>query len=551
MLQGLFIKNYAIIEKVQVDFDKGLNVITGETGAGKSILLGALGLIMGKRADTKLLFDRTQKCVVEGTFKIPVSYKEFFEKNDIDYETETHIRREITPAGKSRAFINDTPTTLPVIKTLTATLVDLHQQFDTLDIHNVSFQMNIIDALAEHKKEVAEYREEYSFYHHNKKRLSQLLGLKADQAKELDFLTFQLDELEEAELMMEEDVQAEEELKSLAHAEDIQRVLGGTHRYLTEDENAIVAQLKNISLEINAISKFSQEVEQLQSKLDSFIYEMEDLAGEMEILAEKTTYNPERIQELRERLDLIYRLQNKHQVSSVKELLVIQTDLQDKLKSQDDLDEEIDKLEKIIAKQEQILSKEAQLISKKRKGVVPTFEKKIKAQLGLLNMPHAVLKAEFTKSEELTADGIDRVEFLFSANKGSELEAIKDVASGGELSRLTLCIKSLVAGALSMPTMIFDEIDTGVSGDVALKMGSILKNLSAGHQIITITHTPQIAVQGDQHFFVYKDHEGEKTTTSVNPLAKKERVVEIATMLSGNPPSKSALKNAKELLESV
>lgn len=549
MLKRLLIKNYAIIEQINIDFSKGLNIITGETGAGKSILLGALGLIMGKRADTKTLFNSDKKCIIEGTFKIPISYTSFFNDNDIDYEEETNIRREITPSGKSRAFINDTPTNLTTLRTLTSALVDLHQQFDTLDIHNVSFQLNIVDALSAHKDEVKAYRKEFKKYKKNKKQLNDLVTKNNESAKEIDFLEFQLQEFNDAELLEGEDEMAEDELKTLSHAEDIKRVLSSLKQHLTESESAVVSQLKNLSFEMNNISKYSTDLESMQSKFEGLIFELEDMSNEMEILADKTAFDPEKIQEIRDRLDLVYRLQNKHQATSVNQLLEIQNNIEEKLNSFGDLTGQIEALESIIKKQEEKLYTTAAKISNKRKSVLPAFENDIKNLLGKLSMPHAQLEVEVSKTEELTQNGIDKIEFLFAANKGGNLESIKDVASGGELSRLTLCIKSLVAGALSLPTMIFDEIDSGVSGDVALKMGNILKKLATGHQIITITHTPQIAVQADNHFFVYKDHEGQKTTTNVKQLSKSERVNEVATMLSGSPPSTNALKNAKELLK--
>lgn len=550
MLKRLLIKNYAIIEKIEIDFSKGLNIITGETGAGKSILLGALGLIMGKRADTKSLFNPSSKCIIEGTFTISKNYQSFFKENDIDFEQETHIRREITPSGKSRAFINDTPTTLNVLKKLTSALVDLHQQFDTLDIHNVSFQSNIIDALAGHQDMVRSYRKDFSVYHKDIKQLEKLNIQSNESKKEIDFLEFQLNEFNEVDLMDNEEIQAEDELKTLAHAEDIKRVLGASQQYISENENALVAQLKNLSFELNQISKYSTDIEGLKDRFDGIIAELEDISGEMESLADKTEFDPERIQEIRDRLDVVYRLQNKHQATSVSELLDIQNQIEEKLNSFGDLSEQILDLEKKIGQQKIKLEKAAAIISTTRKSVLPSFEKNIKELLSLLSMPFAQLKVH-VNAVELGANGIDNIAFLFAANKGGNLETIKDVASGGELSRLTLCIKSLVAGALSLPTMIFDEIDSGVSGDVALKMGNILKTLAGSHQIITITHTPQIAVQAESHFFVYKNHEGSKTTTSVKLLSKSERVNEVATMLSGSPPSTNAMRNAKELLKRI
>ncbi len=549
MLRKLLIKNYTIIEEVEINFSKGLNIITGETGAGKSILLGALGLIMGKRADTKSLFNNDKKCVIEGVFEIPLGFKKFFQLHDIDYEKETIIRREITPSGKSRAFVNDTPSNLNVLKILSSALVDLHQQFDTLDIHNVSFQLNIIDALAGHKDKVSIYRTEFGEYSKNKNKLNKLINQSNESAKEIDFLNFQLNEFNEAELVDNEDIEAENELKTLSNAEGIKMVLGATSQQLTESETAIVSQLNQLIYEFSDISKYSPELENLRNKFEGIILELEEISNEMERIGDNTEFDPERISEIRERLDLIYRLQNKHQITTVGELLEIQQSIENKLESFGDLSGQILELENIISKQEKELLAQAGKLSAKRKSVIPSFEKTTMKSLSLLSMPHAQLKVDVIPTEQLNPDGLDKIEFLFGANKGSRLDSIKDVASGGELSRLTLCIKSQVAGALALPTMIFDEIDTGVSGDVALKMGNILKKLAKGHQIITITHTPQIAVQADTHFYVYKNHSGTRTTTGVKCLENEERVNEVATMLSGSPPSSSALENARELLD--
>ncbi len=548
MLKKLLVKNYAIIEEINIDFTQGLNIITGETGAGKSILLGALGLIMGNRAESKTLFNKEKKCIIEGVFTIEQSFHSFFKEQDIDFEKETIIRREITPSGKSRAFINDTPTTLSNLKVLTSALVDLHQQFDTLDIHNISFQLNIIDALAKHKNEVEDYRNQYRAYSLKKKKLQDLINKNQEASKENDFLAFQLKELEEASLISNEDEDAENELKSLSHAEDIQRVLGNVHQQLTENEISLQSQLKDLSYELNNIIKFNSKIENIQDKLDSITLDLEDLSDEIQSIAENTELDPERISEIRERLDIIYRLQNKHQVQSVDDLLAIQSNISNQLNTFDNLSNDILQLSNEIAEDKKKLTQIAQKTSKNRKLIIPHFEAKIKELLYQLSMPFAQLKVEINQSEELSINGLDQVEFLFAANKGSQLESIKDVASGGELSRLTLCVKSLIADALELPTMIFDEIDSGVSGDVALKMGQIIKNLAIEHQIITITHTPQIAVQADRHFYIYKNHEGDKTSTSIKTLDKKERINEIAIMLSGSPPSSNAIKNAKELI---
>ncbi len=550
MITRLQIKNYAIIEQLEIQFSDKLTIITGETGAGKSILLGALGLIMGRRADTKSLFNETKKCVVEGVFEVrDYDLKKFFSENDIDYDDEVIVRREITPSGKSRAFINDTPVTIKLLQQLSGNLIDLHQQFDTLDIHSVSFQMRMVDALAGNGDILYQYKQIFNQYQSNKKELEELLRRSQESANEIDFIEFQLGEFNEAELVEGEQEQLESEQQTLSSAEDIKRVLGACFQGLNEGEMPIIAQLQELLQAGNAIRKVSPNIEALFSKLEGLTYEIEDVASTMEDLAEQTDYDPERIQEIQQRLDLIYKLENKHRVNSVEELLSIQEALESQLTGFGDLSSDIQRLEKEIDQQEEKLGKLAQTLRVARLKVAPKFEEKVQAQLRQLGMEYALLKIEVAPLNEFTATGLDAVQFLFAPNKGSRFEAIKNVASGGEIARLTLCIKSLVASAIPLPTLIFDEIDTGVSGDVALKMGHILRKLSNQHQVVSITHTPQIAVNADAHYFVYKQVDGERTVTNLKLLEKKERIQEIATMLSGSPPSKAAIDNAKALLK--
>ncbi len=549
MLKKLTVHNYAIIKEVELDFHQGLSIITGETGAGKSIIMGALGLIMGNRADTKTLFNPEKKCIIEGVFLLSgKNFQPFFLENDIDWEEETIIRREITPSGKSRAFINDTPVNLRVLKRLTSLLVDLHQQFDNLDIHHVSFQLKVLDALADNSELLEQYREIYARYAKDKKELERLRKANADAVQEFDFLQFQLDEFDRAELQEGEQEGLEEEIKRLTHAEDIKTTLGGLALEIRESETNLSDRLRELTNALNPIEKFHQDIPNLKQKLESLTFDLEDLGDQMENIAETTEYNPERILEVRGRLDTVYHLQNKYQVGSVEDLLRIQAELTARMDDISDLSGKIEVLEQAIAKTEGKLLKQSEVLGKRRRKVIPAFERKIAESLSHLSMPHARLSVQAEYSDTLLPTGKDEIEFLFSANKGGRPESIKDVASGGELSRLTLCIKSLIAGALAMPTMIFDEIDTGISGDVALKMGYILAKLSGQHQVISITHTPQIAIRADRHFFVYKSDDGQRTTTKVKVLEQKERIVEIATMLSGAPPSSSAIENARELL---
>jgi DNA repair protein RecN (Recombination protein N) len=552
MVQRLYIKNYAIIDELAIDFADGLTIITGETGAGKSILLGALGLIMGKRADTKSLYAENEKCVVEAYFSIGrYELRSFFEAEDIDYDEELVIRREITPSGKSRAFVNDTPTTLKVLQALTGELVDLHQQFDTLDINSMSFQLKMVDALANNKELLRSYRQGYQTYQADKKELAERRKLDEQGRREVDFIEFQLNEFNEAELVAGEQEELEDELSRLTNAEDIKQTLHEVYQGLSERETSIIGQLDQLQSALQQVSDYDQELRKLQERFDSLLLELNDLAGEFEQVGESTEHNPERIQEVQTRLDLIYRLQNKHSVATVEELLNIQEKLQRQLATYQDLSDGIFQLEARIEERESQLIKLAESLSERRKSVVDNFSKKVEDMLAQLAMPHARIEVQFSVMQDLGPNGWDEVRFLFAANKGSRLQEIKDVASGGELSRLALVIKSLVASAIPLPSLIFDEIDSGISGDVALKMGTILRKLSNEHQVITITHSPQIASRADRHYFVFKDIREERTVTKVRLLEDDARIEAIATMLSQDPPSASAIENAKELLSQV
>lgn len=549
MICGLSIRNYAIIEHLEINFSDHLTIITGETGAGKSIMLGALGLIMGKRADTKVLYDTNNKCIVEAVFNVsPYALEQFFEENDLDYEAETVIRREITTSGKSRAFVNDTPVRLGILKELSNKLIDLHQQFDTLDIHDADFQMKVVDALADNKKLLAKYTKAYRAFDKDRKELDKLIHLSSESNKETDFLEFQLSELLEAKLQPNEQEELEQEQKQLTNAEDIKRILGGAADHLTESENAISGQINELLREINSIVEFHPKLPKLVERFEGMLYELEEVANEYQGIADDTEYDGERLQIAEERLDMIYRLQTKHNVDTIEELLEIQEDLQERLQNVGDLSSKIEALEAAIDLQEVELLKQGEVLSERRVKAIPKFEKKVHKLLEQLSMAHALLKVELTNTGEINATGVDRLRFLFAANKGSRFEEIKGVASGGELSRLALCIKSLVASAIPLPTIIFDEIDSGVSGEVALQMGDILQKLASEHQIVSITHSPQIAAKADIHYFVHKEVTKDRTLTAVRELQEEERVLEIAKMLSGNPPTEYAKANARELL---
>lgn len=549
MIRSLSIRNYAIIEAVDIEFSNNLTIITGETGAGKSIMMGALGLIMGKRADTKVLYDLNSKCVVEAVFDLSnYSLENFFSEEDIDYAAETVVRREITPAGKTRAFINDTPVKLEILRALTEQLVDLHQQFDTLDIQDPEFQLKVVDAIADNKIQASKYSDDFQRYESNKRKLDRLRNKLINANKENDFMQFQLKELLDADLREGEQDELEIEQKQLSNAEDIKKALLMAASGLTEDELCIVNTLTELINEVSDIAAFHPKLPKLAERFEGLRYELEEISSEFQDIAEDTEYDGARLQEVNERLDMLFRLHKKHYVSSEAELLKIQEELQDKLQGFDDLESEIAKLEKQIRVQEKMLFDIGKQLSEKRKKAVKPFETEIEKLLTQLSMKHAQLKVDIQDAKTLLPAGTDQVRFLFAANKGSRLEEIRGIASGGEMSRLALCIKSLVANAIPLPTLIFDEIDSGVSGEIALQMGLILQKLASDHQVIAITHSPQVAAKADAHYFVHKMVIDERTITAVRRLTQDERIYEIAKMLSGDPPSEFAKQNAGELL---
>lgn len=549
MLKRLHIRNYALIDRAEIDFSERLTIITGETGAGKSILLGALGLVMGERADTKIFYNDQEKCVVEAWFDVSkYELRDFFTEHELDYDAEVVIRRELSPAGKSRAFVNDTPVNNQVLQRLTEALIDLHQQFDVLDIHNVNFQLRMIDALADNAALLQDYQGRFRKYQADRRQLAELTERSNNAAKEMDFLRFQLGELQQAELIDGEQVQLEAELARLTSAEDIKRTYGAAYNYLGESEQNIIQQLQEIARSMSPTRRISAELNALSERLDSLILDLQDISKDCERISENTEHDPQRIQEVGERLNVIYKLQKKHGAADVAELLRLQENLEQQLGGFTDLGEQIALLERRIAEQELQLRGLANLLSERRKIVPAPFEEKVHAMLSQLSMPHARIRVDIRPTETLTPTGSDDVQFLFASNVGSKYLPIKDVASGGELSRLTLCTKSLVADAIPLPTLIFDEIDTGISGDVSLKMGLILKELSDRHQVVSITHTPQIAARADKHYFVFKQVHDGRTATSLRLLNPDERVRALAVMVGGNPPSEAALATARELM---
>jgi len=549
MIKKLLIQNYALIEALELEFPSGLTIITGETGAGKSILLGALGLIMGNRADSRSLFDENKKCVVEAYFSIEkYGLASFFENNEIDYEDDLIIRRELTPAGKSRSFINDTPVNLKTLQDLSAELIDLHQQFDTSDIHDQNFQLKMVDALADNAHLLTKYRKEFREYAALKKQRDEIISMSQASQREIEFLNFQWDELDKANLQLGEEDSLEEELTRLTHAEDIKRILGATFSQLEESETSILTQLSDIAQSLSQVRRFDEVVGRLYERLVTSQIELRELSRDIESRYDAIEYDPDRLKTVQERLDMLNRLLNKHHVSNVGELIKFRVQLASRLESFANRNMDIAAIEARISHLQNQLEQVASVLNERRIAVIPTFEDKIHQRLSLLALENARLEVHCQSVEDLGPNGKDSVFFLFAANRGSRMLPIKDVASGGELSRLALVIKSLVASAIPLPTLIFDEIDAGISGDVALKMGNILRTLSNEHQVITITHSPQVAAKADTHYFVYKEEMPERTLTCVKSLDKEGRIFSIASMLSQNPPSAFAIENAKELL---
>ena len=549
MITRLDIRNYALIDELTVDFADGLTIITGETGAGKSIILGGLGLIMGQRADTKALFDDSRKCVIEAHFQVGAhGLQAFFEQEDLDYDDEMVIRREISPSGKTRSFVNDTPVRLTVLQDLSRSLIDLHQQFDTLDIHNVSFQLRMLDALADNSVLLGQYSHAYRAYKADQRELTRLQEERDKLREESDFVAFQLREFEDVDLQPNELEVLERELKTLGSAEEIKRVLGGAGMQLVEDETSVVGQVRDLLARAEALRGINTVLDDLLDRADGVLLELEDVGQQFISQAEDTEFDAERIEEVQARLSQIYKLQQKHGVTDVEALLAIQEGFQGRVRSTDQIEQGINALQESLATQLKVLQERALELRERRKAVVPDFTSRIHERLARLSMDKARLSIEFEELSAPSSTGLDTVTYLFSANKGSKLQRIKDVASGGELSRLTLVTKSLVASAIPLPTLIFDEIDAGVSGDVALRMGEILHELSEQHQVVTITHSPQVASRADKHYFVYKEEVGNRTATRVRELNKADRVKAIAVMLSSDPPSKPAIANAKGLL---
>ncbi len=549
MLQKLHIQNYAIISELEIAFSNHLNIITGETGAGKSILMGALNLVLGERADSTVLQDKEKKCVVEASFVVAQneSIKTFTEKYELDSGEEILLRREIAANGKSRSFINDTPVNLSQLKELSVLLVDLHQQFDTMELGDEDFQRQVMDALADNASLLKELKEKFSNYTTSKKQLEVLQLQQANANKELDYNQFLFDELEELSLKENELEELDAELKLLSNAENIKQQLGTIYFELKDSEQPIVQQLKSLQQKIASLDSFHPGIKDLYGRMNSSLIELQDIADELESIDSSIRYDAQRIQTVNDRLSAGYKLLKKHNVTETQHLLSIQEALQQKLDAVLNISNEIAQLEKQTNEYFAAAETIAKKISVNRNAQVKNFAQKVNQLLVQVGMPNAQLKVNIAAAA-LSATGMDKIDFLFDANKSNRFEPLHKVASGGELSRLMLSVKSLVAKKLQLPTLIFDEIDTGISGEAARQVGIIMKELSAGHQIISITHQPQIAAKADAHYFVYKNIVKDKVVTSIRQLTNDERITSIAQMLSGEKPTAAALENAREMV---
>jgi len=551
MLQSLRIKNYAIIDAIDIRFDARMNIITGETGAGKSILVGALGLILGERADSKILNNNNEKCVVEAEFSIaPERFAAFFEEHELDADTTTILRREVSPQGKSRAFINDTPVTIQTLKLLAEKLVNLHNQHETLELVQSGFQLSVVDWVANTGKKLQDYKSTYHKYRIVGKQLEALTAQVTGALSEADFIQFQLNELSQAKLQSGEQEALEQEQGALSNAESIKRTLLKCVSILSENEGSAIEQIAESIQQLKPVKLYSNLLGELNIRLQSTYEELKDVASELSTLMEETSLDPEKLQEVEDRINLIYKLQKKHQVNTIDELIQIQSQLELKLSAVDTDQHQLKQLKAEALQLEKELLQKANELHSMREKVLRSFQNSVTVLLTKVGMPSASFKVDIQQlpSSHLNENGCTDVKFMFTANKGYAHKEIKEVASGGELSRLMLCIKSLVADAADLPTLIFDEIDSGISGDVAMKVGEIMKQLTKHHQLITITHLPQIARTADKHLFIYKEHNTERTVTRIKELSADERITEVAKMLSGSKPSEASLTNARELI---
>lgn len=551
MITSLKIKNYAIIKEVEIEFGSKLNIITGETGAGKSIMMGALGLILGERADAKSLMNQDDKCVIECSFDIRKDkLKPFFKQNELDYDDLCLIRREITSNGKSRAFINDTPVTLNLLKDLGSKLVDIVSQHETLELNEAEFQLEIIDAIADNFDLLENYKNTFNQYKICLKQLEELNEKEAKAKQDEDYFKFILNELTEAKLQENEQEELENTLNVLSHAETIQQAAFNAFSVLDGSENSLIDQLRIIKSSLSSAQKHHKGIEELSIRLEQSTIELKDIAAEFENISNLSQANPAELERVDNRLQVLFNLQKKHRYSNNIELIAYQKKLENDILAISSLSKEIEQKETELSKINKTLISLAKDLSNKRANCIPDIEKNISKLLSQVAMPDAELKVKHTilDADKINPSGLDVIEFYFAANKGSQLQSLNKVASGGELSRLMLCIKSLISDKISLPSIVFDEIDTGISGEAALKVGNVMKEHAKKHQVLAITHLPQIAAKADSHFNVYKTLENNTTRTNIRKLNDTERQNEIAIMLAGNNPSEQVLLTAKEMM---
>lgn len=550
MLLSLLIKNYALIDSLSIDFSDELTILTGETGAGKSILLGAIGLIIGQRADTSVLRNKSEKCTAEGTFNIRnYNLQDFFAANELDYEDVTTLRREITPQGKSRAFVNDTPVSVKVLHDLGAKLIDIHSQHQNLELNEKHFQLRLVDLVAGTDSLLTEYHTAYHWFVSAKQQLAEMLSLAEQSRKDLDYFEFQFNQLADARLAENEQEELEQELERLTHAEEIKATFTTLYQALNGEDQSVLPVLKDMLNGVGKLRSVFSEAEQLHNRLETLYFELKDISEESLMLGDRTENDPEKAAFISQRLDLIYSLEQKHRVTSVSELLKIQEEFSRKINRISSYDQEIEKLQLQIQEQKNRLEQLASELSKARKAVASPIAKSVIDVLQNLGMANAAFQLNISARPDFSPSGKDDVSFMFSANKNQELQEIARIASGGEMSRLMLAIKTLITDTRALPTIIFDEIDTGISGEIAIKMGVILKKMAQTVQVLNITHLPQIAAKGRHHYKVFKFDENDHTFTSIRKLNEKERLEEIAQMLSGDNYTSTALETARELLQ--
>jgi DNA repair protein RecN (Recombination protein N) len=550
MLSHLYIENYALIEKLDIKLSEGFSVITGETGAGKSIIIGALSLILGQRADTAVLLNKSAKCIIEGSFEISkIKLHDFFTANELDYENPSILRREIAPNGKSRAFINDTPVNLNQLKEIGERLVDIHSQHNALTLNNSDFQMAVVDNIAANSELLKQYKENYKIYQELKQKLAELKEKEKQANSNRDYLQFLFDELDNASLKAEEQEEITKELELQNNAEEIKTALYKTIDCISQSDINILSQLNDLQSQISKVAAYHPQIKEIADRLQSCIIELKDIGTEAEALEEKVHFDAALLEHLTQRLDLIYRLEKKHNVDSISELIEIYNKISDELLLIASFEDKIMETEKLLQQQFEKLKEISTLLSRKRNQIIPEIELEVKNILFNLGMETAILKILISETEDFSVNGSNDVIFLFNANKGGELRELSKVISGGELSRLMLAIKSIISKQNMLPTVIFDEIDSGVSGDIAGKVGLIMKKMATDMQLIAITHLPQIAAKADVHYFVTKQSDDKRTLSLIKQLNEEEKIVEIAKMLSNENITNSALENARELMK--